>query len=327
VRVVKYQPVNVTGVEVVELSSMHQLGIDVLHFHQGTSTVRQLSWGTGGPLVPITGPGTYFLKRDCSGTDYMVVRVRSLLALPTSNAKDELVVVKEAVTDAMIRRFNEQAADWWENDKVAGVYLEPTSLVTNPLNIDGSLKDYDFIVPSITFYPVVPAKWIDILFPYQSLLRIDTLYGQIANTRVVDIALQWVEISEKNGLVQLVPFNQVSAFQFIGLVWVESLRGRMELPNFWRFDLVAGLRQVDPVILEILSKKAAIDALVVAGQSLRGGFASQSISRDGVSESVSYSASAIYGVYSSTIEEYNKFINKEIKQLRGRYRGVNMLVA
>jgi hypothetical protein len=64
----------------------------------------------------------------------------------------------------------------------------------------------------------------------------------------------------------------------------------------------------------------------VAGQAFRGGFASQSLSRDGVSESVSYTASAIYGIYSATIEDYTKFINREIKQIKGRYRGVNLIV-
>jgi hypothetical protein len=142
----------------------------------------------------------------------------------------------------------------------------------------------------------------------------------------VDIALEWLEISERNGLVQLVPFNQEVAFQFIGLVWVESMRGRVPLPNFWHFNAMAGLRQVDPVILEVLAKKAAVDALTVAGQAFRGGFASQSLSRDGVSESVSYTASAIYGIYSATIEDFTKFINREIKQIKGRYRGVNMIV-
>jgi len=136
-----------------------------------------------------------------------------------------------------------------------------------------------------------------------------------------------MEVAEKSGFGQLVPFSATIAFQFIGLTWVESLRGRIELPNFWHYSAMAGLREVDPILLEVVGKKAAIDALTVAGQAFRGGYSSQSISRDGVSESVSYTASAIYGIYSATIEEYSKFLNREIKQLKGRYRGMNVLVA
>lgn len=326
VRNVKLPPVNITGIEIVEINSTHEIGSDVLTYiyNPGPPAIRQISWG-GGPLISITVPGRYLLRRDCA-SDYMIIQVRSLSSLPTSSQKDELWVTKDFMTDDLLRRLNEQAADWWENDKLAGVFLEPTRVITDAVLETKPTTDWDFIVPAITFYAVQPAKWIDILFPYPGLLRVDELFGQIANTRVVDIALEWLEISERNGFVQLVPFNQEVAFQFIGLVWVESLRGRIELPNFWRFNAMAGLRQVDPVILETLGKKAAIDALTIAGHAFRGGYSSQAISRDGVSESVSYTASAIYGIYSATIEDYRKFINKEIKQLRGRYRGLNVVV-
>lgn len=332
VRDVKTQPINITGVEVVEVSSTHPTGFDVLTYlyidNTGTSgnLIRQLAWGDGGEAVTITGPGRYLLRRACSAADYIIVQIRSISALPISSQKDELLIGKDFITDDMLRRWIDQACDWLENNKIAGVFLEPTRVVTDPVLPGNVIPDWDVIVPKITFYPVNPIHWIDILFPYPSLLRIDELFGQLAETRIVDVDLSWVEISERNGLVQLVPFNQEVAFNFIGLVWVESLRGRIELPNFWHFDAIAGLREVDPVLLEIIGKKAAIDALTVAGHAFRGGFASQSVSRDGVSESVSYTASAIYGIYSATIEDYSKFLNREIKQVKGRYRGVNMVV-
>ena len=323
VRQVRFQPSIITGVEVVEISQGHPMAFAALTYRVGPPA--QLSWA-GGNLVNIEAPGQYLLRYDCSGSDYMVIRVRSLAALPTENSVEELLVDKDKISDGMLQRWIDQACDWWENDKIS-VFLEPTSIVTDPVLTGGEVADYDFIVPPLTFYPVINAKWIDILFPYPGLLKVEDLSGQMANTRIVDVDLNWLEISERSGFTQLVPFNQAAAFQFIGLIWVGALRGAIELPNFWHFTAVAGLRQVDPVVLEILAKKAGIDALTVAGQAFRGGFASQSLSRDGVSESVSYTASAIYGIYSATIEDFNKFINREIKSLRGRYRGVNLLVA
>jgi hypothetical protein len=327
IRDVKLPPTNVTGVEIEEVSSAHVQGFANLQYiAQASSGVRQLGWG-GGPLVSITAPGRYLLRYGCSnGADYIIVVVRNLNSLPTTNKVDQLLVTKAEISDAMLQRWINQATDWIENDKLAGVFLEPTRVVTDPVLPGNVIPDWDFIVPPITFFPTMPSKWIDILFPYMGMLKVDELFGQIADTRIVDIDLSWIEIAERNGFAQLVPFNQEAAFNFIGLVWVESLRGRIELPNFWHFNAVAGLRQVDPVLQEIIAKKAAIDALTVAGQAFRGGFSSQSLSRDGVSESVSYTASAIYGIYSATIEDFNKFINREIKQVKGRYRGVNMIV-
>lgn len=324
-RTVKFPPTNITGIEIDEVSNSHPTGFGVLSLNTTSTGDRTLSW-SGGPSVFIKAPGRYILRADC-GSEYIVVLVRSLAAMPsTGPVKDELLVTKSTITDAMIRKWINQACDWLENDKIAGVYLEPTRLVTDVYLPGNVVQDWDVIVSPITFYPVMPARWIDIQFPFMSVLYVDKLWGQLANTQIVDVAMQWLEMSEKSGFGQLVPFNATIAFQFIGLVWVESLRGRIELPNFWHYSAVAGLREVDPVLLEVIGKKAAIDALTVAGQAFRGGFSSQSISRDGVSESVSYTASAIYGIYSATIEEYSKFLNREIKQLKGRYRGLNVVV-
>jgi len=328
VRDVRMQPQEITGVEIVDVSPNHRIGFDVLNYrYDSSNSIKHISWGNGGPVKAITQPGRYILRRGgCNANEYIIIQVKSLSNLPTHNEQEELLIEKDQISDRMLRRWINQTCDWIENDKLAGVFLEPTRIMTDPVETGGTVADFDFIVPGITFYAIQPSTWIDILFPYMGLLKIDELFGKLADTRIVDIDTSWIEISERNGFVQLVPFNQEIAFRFLGLVWVESMRGRIELPNFWHFDALAGLRQVDPVLLEIIGKKASIDALTVAGHAFRGGFSSQSVSRDGVSESVSYTASAIYGIYSATIEDYTKFINKEIKQVKGRYRGVNMVV-
>lgn len=325
-RDVRYQPTQITGVEITAVSGGHGIGFNVLTYRYDSSNgIRHLSWGNGGPVVQISSAGTYLLRSACS-SEYIEVRISDITALPTNNEAEELYVQKSEITDIKLRRWLNQACDWLENDKLAHVFLEPTRVVTDPLDSTGSEIDWDFIVPRIQFDPVTPGQWIIINFPYQNMLKIDDLFGQMADTRILNVDTSWVEITERNGMVRLVPFNRQAGFEFIGLVWVESLRGRIELPNFWHFNALTGLRQIDPVLLEVISKKAAIDALTVAGHALRGGYASQSISRDGVSESVSYTASAIYGIYSATIEDYTKFINREIKQLKGRYRGPGMVV-
>lgn len=325
-RDLKYPPQEITGITVVEVSAYHPVGFEPLIYHyDSVNNVRQLAWGQGGPLVSITRPGQYLLPKKCS-TDYIAVQVSSLVNLPLSSKTDILMVQKATLSDVRLRRWISQACDWLENDKLAGLFLEPTRLVTSPVDPSGVEIDWDVIVPSITFYPPNPGSWLDISFPYPSLLKISQLYGQMARTRVITVSTDWISIKERSGFVQLVPFSQLAGFQYLGLMWVESMRGRIELPNFWRFDAIAGLREVSPVLLEVLSKKAAIDALTVAGQAFRGGFAAQAISRDGVSESVNYTSSAVYGIYSATIEEYHKFINREIKQLKGRFLGLRLTV-
>jgi hypothetical protein len=323
-RAVKFQPRTITGVEIYEISRSHPLGFGVLNLNVTPSGDRMLAW-SGGESVSIPSSGQYILPLSCEN-EYIIVKIADVDALPSVMSKEELLVTKDVVSDYMLQQYIERACDWLENDKLAGLFLEPTAIATDLLTPELTAVDWDVIVPALTYYSNNPTQWIDIQVPYMSLLQMNRLWGAIAATHVVDVNLDWVQIAEKSGFTQLVPFNATTAFQFIGLLWVETLRGNIPLPNFWHFSAIAGLRETDPILIEVVGKKAAIEALIVAGHAFRGGYASQSISRDGVSESVSFTQSSVYGIYSATIEAFDKFLNREIKQLKGRYKGPNFWV-
>jgi hypothetical protein len=293
-----------------------------------------LSWDNG-ELVPILPAyKEYMLPAGGPGAEYITVKVDHNRLL--SESKQEMLFIEEAtLTDTTIRRYISDSLDHVENTLLQ-VYLEPTQIVTDidPSKISytgnaGAIvinDDYDFIKNPITFYPRVPGQWIDIQFPYPSLLKVTQLYGAVANTRVVSINNEWIEIAEQSGYTQLVPFNTEIAFDFIGLVWVESLRSATPIPNFWHYNLTSGLRDCPGDVLELVGKHAAIPILTAAGAAFRGGYSSQSISRDGISESVSYTSSAIYGIYSASIEDYRNWIREYLPAMKNRYRGPQMIV-
>ena len=318
-------------------------------FSGGVSTcVRQINWKNG-PLVSITGSGTYVLMagakgpaaklNDGVGTDYICVKVRSTLLLPSSNASDTLLIDRKQLDDGTLRNYLCEAISWLE-ETVIMCPIEPTNVVTerDPTTIQYAAgvnapapiftdTDFDQIVSPLTYFiPRTQGQWVNITTPWTSLLRVDSLYGAIANTRVIDIDLEWIEHSEQGGMIQLVPFNQEIAFDFVGLLWVNAIRGAAELPNFWHYNAIVGLREAPCEIIEIIAKKAAVTALVVAGHALRPGVGSTSLSRDGVSESVSYTTSSQYGVYTGTIQAYKEWIADELPRIRARYRGVTMRV-
>jgi hypothetical protein len=317
-----------------------------------TSVVRQMNWD-GGPLVSIPTAGTYTLlsggasagTSGCSSfspstmRDYVIVRITSVLLLSDHNVTESLLIDRKFIDDESLRRYINQSMDWVEKDFLA-TYVEPTNVVTDRdptmiqyaagINAPAPIfsdTDFDFIVSPLTYFiPRTQGQWVQIQTPYPQLLRVDSLYGSIANTRVIDVDLEWIEHSEQAGLIQLVPFNQEIAFDFIGLLWVNALRGAAELPNFWHFNMVVGCRDCSGDIQELIGKKAAIDALVMAGQALRPGLGSVSLARDGVSESVSYINSAKYGMFTGTIQAYKDWITEHGKELRAKYRGITMVV-
>jgi len=315
-----------------------------------TDTIRMLSW-KGGPLVSIPTAGTYILRSGLTGpakklscdtagsNDYICVRVRSTALLPSNNVAEELLIETQELNDDALGKYLEQAICWLEQDLLA-VYLEPTNVVTDrdPTTIQYSAgvnsptpiftdTDYDFIVSPLTYFvPRSSGSWVQIWTPYRQILRVDSLFGSIANTRVIDIDLEWIEHSIQGGLIQLVPFNQEVAFNFVGLIWVNAIRGAAELPNFWHFNMIVGIRDLCGDIIEIIAKKAAIEALTAAALAFRPGLGSLSLSRDGISESVSYMTSQQYGIYTGTINSYKEWITENQKLLRAKYRGLDWMV-
>jgi hypothetical protein len=298
------------------------------------TVTRTLSW-CNGPVMIVERAGTYILRRGDTA-DYITVRVASVAELPTESRAEEILISRKPLDAERIRQILDQAISWVE-DSAIGVYLEPTRVVTEidpdvlayPAGTDiPSIvgADWDRVVDALLYTVPTAGHWIGFRMPAYPVLYFDELYGKVSNTRVVDIALEWVEAHERTGWVELVPFAQETAFNYIGLVWVESLRGPVPIPNFWNFNAMVGFRDTPRVLLELTAKKAAMDILTIAGQAFRGGFASQSISRDGVSESVSYTASATFGIYSATIEDYKKWIDANLAKLRGAFRGPNMVV-
>lgn len=312
-----------------------------------TEYIRQLNWA-GGPMVSIPSSGDYILMggeaAGCtsftgSSTEWVKVRVTSILLLPTESVADTIIIDKKQIDEETLRRYIKQSTDWVEKDYLA-TYVEPTNVTTDrdPTTIQYAAginapapifsdTDFDAIVSPLTYFiPRTQGSWVQIQTPFPQLLRVDSLFGGIANTRVIDIDLEWIEHSEQGGMIQLVPFNQEIAFDFIGLLWVNAIRGAAELPNFWHFNMIVGLRDASGDIQELIAKKAAIDALVMAGQALRPGLGSTSLSRDGVSESISYINSAEFGMFTGTIKSFQSWINEHGKELRAKYRGVTMVV-
>lgn len=325
------QPSLITGIIVDSLSTTHPLGWFPLTYNyndNGIIIVRTISWACGPEIVITPGKTRYTLQRS-NGSDYIDIIIPSIAGLPTSSLSENLLVERAPLSDEKIREIINRAISWVEDDVLA-VYLEPTRIATEfdtnvvqttsqnsvPLLIN---YDVDKVVDAITYYRPATGHWMNIRFPYYPVITVETMYGKIANTRIINVALEWLEIHHGQGFIELVPFNQETAFNFLGLIWVESLRGNIPLPNFWNHVSIVGFKELPPVIIELIAKKAVIDILTIAGLGYR--FGSTSLSRDGVSESISYTSMARYGIYNAAIGVYKEWIDEEIIRLRGAFRG------
>jgi hypothetical protein len=331
------QPKVITGVTIFEVSKDHTqdwitLGYTIAS-DGGGGFIRTLSW-CGGPQVKIVSGTHNYVLRKGNSADWIRVKVSSVLDLPSSSTVEDILITSKEFDDNKFRTIIDQSISWLE-DMELFIFLEPTLVTTQPdLGVvpnESSIPvfvgaDWDEVVNAVTYKAPSSGHWINFQLPYKPLIRFNSLYGIVSSARVLDMNLEWVKTHERSGFVELMPFNQSSAFNFLGLSWVQSIRGAIDLPNFWNFEALCGFRDLPPILLEIIAKKAAIDILTFVGTAKRAGIASQSISRDGVSESVSYTASATSTIYSATIGEYKKFIEENIRHFKGAFSGVRMTV-
>lgn len=105
-----------------------------------------------------------------------------------------------------------------------------------------------------------------------------------------------------------------------------GLRSYPQIPNYWYTQYETGWNYTDVPsdLLNLVGKLAAIGLFNVAGDIALGqaALASQSLSIDGLSQSISTTASATSSAYSARIIQYTKEIKSTSDRLKRVYKGI-----
>ena len=143
----------------------------------------------------------------------------------------------------------------------------------------------------------------------------------------------WVEVQERQGIVQVVPQSTISvvpgaayASPYFTQIFLTATKRR--IPNACEVDYVAGFPagQIPFDILDIVGKAAAVGPLRQAGNILLGaGIAGQSIGIDGLSQSVSLTKQG-NGAFAAMVSDLQRDIDEAIPILRSVYNGLMMRV-
>jgi len=176
-----------------------------------------------------------------------------------------------------------------------------------------------------TTYPAIKAYSVQGFI--NTTLQISYPESQISTKKSSDPDLFWRSIN-------LVPINGPtttlsSTAVFIGVTPYMGFLGNTTIPNYWSVKYLTGIgdckRGIPADILNVIGKQATINMFNAMGDILFGvGVTGVSNSVDGVSQSISTSASAMYGVFSSRIVQYEKDMDITIPRLIARYRGISI---
>jgi hypothetical protein len=158
--------------------------------------------------------------------------------------------------------------------------------------------------------------WQQQLFEYP-IISVDKARIMYNDQVICEFNLDWLVINKKMGTMELLP-KAIGEGGFIFSMLLQGMSGFAtimytgydRLPCFFHVDYTAGLDfqklpERDKADLRMaIGRQAAINLLPKLDD--RMGISSESTSQDGVSESVSYTASAMFSQYSAQIEQYKK---------------------
>lgn len=165
------------------------------------------------------------------------------------------------------------------------------------------------------------------------------LSGYLNNTLQILYPEAWVSKKESsieenhNRNIHLVPAGSQaevsSSVVFAGITPHLGFMGMNYIPNYWNASYATGFMNKIPYDLyEAMGKIAAIPIFAILGDILLGaGIASQSLSFDGLSQSIATTQSAENSAYSARIRQYLNELKTEIPRLVHYYKGINFEAA
>lgn len=115
-----------------------------------------------------------------------------------------------------------------------------------------------------------------------------------------------------------------------GIVTQLGIQRFRNIPDYWNYQYITGfdLDNLPWDLIGIIGKLATFGPLNIAGDLILGtaGVASQSLSIDGLSQSISTTASATSAGYNARLINYGKEIAETVKRIGGIYKGLQFEV-
>lgn len=163
---------------------------------------------------------------------------------------------------------------------------------------------------------------------------VSSVQGYLNNVQQIDFPNEWLstnsEINQEdllNRQITLVPTGSNAtvngALVYIGVTPHLGFWGYEQIPNYWDVQYCTGFEDIPFDIREFVGKLASISVFAILGDILLGaGIASQSLSVDGLSQSIATTQSAENSAYSARVRQYAGEMKNDLPNLISYYRGI-----
>lgn len=182
-----------------------------------------------------------------------------------------------------------------------GIYI-------NPVQIN---EDRDYVLNDYL-------QWCILELYENPVIRIDKFEIRfLKNDTFVQFPDDWIRLDNMTGMIRIAAtMGQIDNWVMTQFSYLPRLMTRVaDFPHFFHIEYTAGFEQdkIPKNVNHLIGLIAAIDALNIAGDIILGaGIASQSLSLDGLSQSISSTSSATNAGYGARILQYLKQV-KDLK--------------
>lgn len=166
-------------------------------------------------------------------------------------------------------------------------------------------------------------------------LKVHKLEGYASGVRQVTYPVEWVSIktttspSDIHRSAYLVPgTGQVSvsgSSVYAGILPHLGWKGANTIPNYWEIAYCTSFDTPPADILDVVGKFAAINIFHIMGDLILGaGIASESLSIDGLSQTINTTSSATNAGYGARIIGYTNDLKLALPRLKNKYDGPSL---
>ena len=166
------------------------------------------------------------------------------------------------------------------------------------------------------------------------VISVSSFKASYAGQDIMTFPQNWIRVYKSTGQLQLVPTTGNLAQVLLGQgsgVLLPLLTTRLaSMPHLFDVVYTAGFEEgkIPADICDLIAMKTCIGILNILGDILLGaGIASQSVSIDGLSESIGTTQSAENSAYSARIRQFERQIKAQLPNLRAKYKGIRFTVA
>jgi len=195
-------------------------------------------------------------------------------------------------------------------------------IVINPIDIEKEKHDY---------YANEFMNWGYIQLYKKPIIEVTNLSMYFGEQKMLDIPKEWFRTTDISGQLQIFPTSGSTG----GMVLTQSgsfmpmiLGLYNHAPQMWNVSYKAGMESEIPDDLgEYIMKRASVGVLQVWGDLIIGaGIANQTISLDGLSQSIGTTQSPEFTGAGARIKTYTDDLRELEKTLKDTYLGLNMVV-